>query len=81
MKNTGMVFANDVSRDRLKSLNANIQRLGVRNCIVMNLDGREFPKAIGGFDRVLLDAPCTGLGVISRDPSVKATKVIFLFDA
>ena len=47
---------------------------GVRNAVVMNADGREYPKLMGGFDRVLLDAPCSGLGVISKDPSVKAEK-------
>ena len=41
---------------------------------MLNADGREFPKLMGGFDRVLLDAPCTGLGVISKDASVKAEK-------
>lgn len=74
MKNTGMLVANDVNKDRLKSLSANVHRLGVRNCVVTNYDGREFPKMMGGFDRVLLDAPCTGLGIIARDPSVKISK-------
>lgn len=73
-KNTGMVFANDATKDRLKSLVANIHRLGVKNAVVCNYDGREFPKVIGGFDRVLLDAPCSGTGVISKDPSVKLNK-------
>ncbi|CAO3669347.1 unnamed protein product [Rhizopus stolonifer] len=73
-KNTGMVFANDATKDRLKSLTANIHRLGVKNAVVCNYDGREFPKVIGGFDRVLLDAPCSGTGVISKDPSVKLNK-------
>lgn len=75
LKNTGMVFANDFSKDRLKSLTANITRLGAKNTVVCNYDGREFPKVIGGFDRVLLDAPCSGTGVISKDPGVKVNKV------
>ncbi|KAH8550224.1 NOL1/NOP2/sun family-domain-containing protein [Umbelopsis sp. PMI_123] len=74
LKNTGMVFANDFNKDRLKSLTANIHRLGVKNAVVCNYDGREFPRVIGGFDRVLLDAPCSGTGVISKDPGVKVNK-------
>ena len=74
MANTGTLIANDASKERLRSLTANLARLGVRNAIVMNCDGRDYPSVMGGFDRVLLDAPCTGLGVISKDPSVKAGK-------
>jgi len=74
MRNTGMVFANDFKKDRLKGLTANLHRLGVTNTVVTNLDGRAFPRLLGRFDRVLLDAPCTGLGVISKDPSVKLQK-------
>ena len=51
-----------------------MQRLGVRTVIVTNYDGRQFPKVMGGFDRVLLDAPCSGTGVISRDASVKTSR-------
>lgn len=51
---------------------------GVQNAIVTCYDGREFPRVVGNFDRCLLDAPCTGLGVISRDPSVKVSKVFTL---
>ena len=74
MKNQGILFANDVKKERLKSLTANIQRLGIYNSVVTNYDGRKYPTIMTGFDRVLLDAPCTGLGVIARDPAIKGSK-------
>lgn len=74
MKNTGVVIANDPNKARAKGLIGNIHRLGARNVIVSNYDAREFPKPMGGFDRVLLDAPCSGTGVIAKDPSVKTNK-------
>lgn len=60
MKNTGCIFANDPSKQRAKGLIGNVHRLGARNVVVCNYDAREFPRVIGGFDRVLLDAPCSG---------------------
>ncbi len=74
MQNTGTVFANDSNKNRIKSLTANIHRLGCKNVVVCNYDGRQFPKVIGGFDRVLLDSPCSGTGVIHKDQSVKVNK-------
>jgi ribosomal RNA methyltransferase Nop2 len=71
MKNTGCVFANDANKDRAKGLIGNIHRLGVRNSIVCHYSALEFPRVMGGFDRVLLDAPCSGTGVIAKDASVK----------
>lgn len=74
MKNTGVVYANDVNKDRIPALIANIHRMGVRNAIVTCYDGRDLSKILPPLDRVLLDAPCTGLGIISRDPSIKMNK-------
>jgi ribosomal RNA methyltransferase Nop2 len=75
MRNTGSVLANDANKTRAKGLVGNIHRLGCKNTIVSNLDARTaFPKVLGGFDRVLLDAPCSGTGVIAKDPSVKTSK-------
>ncbi|QRW27428.1 25S rRNA (cytosine-C(5))-methyltransferase nop2 [Rhizoctonia solani] len=74
MQNTGLIFANDANKARTKSLSANVHRLGCKNVVVCSYDGREFPKVLGGFDRVLLDAPCSGTGVISKDASVKTNK-------
>ncbi|CAJ0957644.1 unnamed protein product, partial [Mesorhabditis belari] len=75
MKNTGVLFANDPNMVRCRAVIGNLHRLGVNNAIVSNLDGLEYPKVQSqGFDRVLLDAPCSGTGVIWKDQSVKTNK-------
>lgn len=72
MKNTGCIFANDLNKQRLKALRNNLYRMGVTNAVVTCRDGRKyhniFPES---FDRVILDAPSTGLGIISKDPTIK----------
>lgn len=50
--------------------------MGIRNAIITNYDGRKFPESLKNFDRILLDAPCTGLGIISRDPSIKINRTL-----
>ena len=74
MKNTGILFSNDADADRVKAVVGNLHRLGVTNCVVSKMDGRQCNRVMRGFDRVLLDAPCSGTGVIAKDPAVKTNK-------
>ena len=76
MKNQGIIVANDLKVERQKATVGNLHRLGVKNVITCCNDGKNFPKVMGNFDRVLLDAPCSGLGVISRDQSIKVQRTV-----
>lgn len=59
--NTVAVVANEKSSNRIKSLHANVNRLGCACVEVTNYDGRQMPEEMT-FDRILLDAPCSGEG-------------------
>lgn len=74
MKNTGVLCSNDANSSRIKAVVGNFHRLGIQNAIVSYEDGCKFGDIMTGFDRVLLDAPCTGTGVVAKDPSVKISK-------
>ncbi|XP_056007074.1 uncharacterized protein LOC125664392 isoform X4 [Ostrea edulis] len=74
IKNTGVIFANDANKDRAKAIVGNVHRMGITNTVICNYDGRKFPTVMHGFDRVLLDAPCSGTGVIAKDTEVKMNK-------
>lgn len=71
MKNKGLVIANDVESERLKALNINLQRCGVANAIITSMKGYWFKQ--GNFDKILLDAPCSGTGTIRK--SLKTLKL------
>ena len=66
MKNTGLLVANDYPINRLKALEVNMERCGVTNAIITRMYG----QAIKGitFDKILLDAPCSGIGTIRKSP-------------
>ncbi|WP_198555830.1 16S rRNA (cytosine(1407)-C(5))-methyltransferase RsmF [Rahnella sp. AA] len=69
MENRGGIVANEYSASRVKVLHANISRCGVSNAALTHFDGRVFGAALPEtFDAVLLDAPCSGEGVIRKDP-------------
>ncbi|PIN74799.1 tRNA methyltransferase [Candidatus Woesearchaeota archaeon CG10_big_fil_rev_8_21_14_0_10_37_12] len=68
MQNKGVLIANDVKGMRLAALGINLQRMGVHNAITTMMQGQAFARANIQFDRVLLDAPCSGTGTIRKSP-------------
>ena len=68
MHNRGAILANEYSASRVKVLHANITRCGVSNVALTHFDGRVFGAALPEqFDAILLDAPCSGEGVVRKD--------------
>ncbi len=72
MKNSGTIIANDVSIGRIAILSANLERAGATNSIITRHDGIELCKKLKKlnmkFDRILVDAPCSGEGNIRLSP-------------
>ena len=68
MDNKGTIIANDIKLDRLKILSANLERCGVMNCVSVRNDGvglcSRLAKEGWKFDKILLDAPCSGEGTL-----------------
>ncbi|CAD7927229.1 unnamed protein product [Amoebophrya sp. A25] len=82
MQNTGTLYVNEFQKQRLSSLMGNIHRLGLTNTVVMNYDGRDLKDVlpVHSLNRVLLDAPCSGAGIVARDPSIKSKRNIQEFE-
>ena len=66
MENKGILIANDYTIDRMKPLSINLQRCGVSNAIITLMEGQWFKKSGIEFDKVLVDAPCSGTGTIRK---------------
>ena len=71
MKNTGLIIANDYKGLRLHSLGINIQRSGLTNVIITLMHGKRFHGF--QFDKILVDAPCSGTGTIRK--SLKTIRI------
>ena len=72
MEGTGEVFSCDLHPHKKKLIQAGADRLGLNNIVPMVADGKVFrPEWEGKFDRVLVDAPCSGLGVIRKKPDIR----------
>jgi 16S rRNA (cytosine967-C5)-methyltransferase len=77
MENRGRIVACDIHPHKLNLIRTNAMRLGIDIIGVKLADGRELGKILPSgeqFDAVLLDAPCSGLGVIRRKPDIKWSK-------
>lgn len=74
MRNTGRLYAFDVSEKRLHNLGQRLKRSGLSNLNAQVISSETDPKLKrlnGKFDRVLVDAPCSGLGTLRRNPDLK----------
>lgn len=71
LKERGMLFANDISNSRAKALLKNLERFGIPNiCVTSEEPGRLAEVFPGFFDKILIDAPCSGEGMFRRDPDM-----------
>ncbi|NJX16248.1 RsmB/NOP family class I SAM-dependent RNA methyltransferase [Tamlana crocina] len=72
MQNKGQVIAMDIYESKLKKLKIRAKRNGVHNFDMRVIDStKPIKKLHGKADRVLIDAPCSGLGVLRRNPDAK----------
>jgi 16S rRNA (cytosine967-C5)-methyltransferase len=67
----GEVVAVEIHEGRARELEENVRLLGATNVSVVNADARALPAELTGFDRVLVDAPCSGLGVLAGRPDLR----------
>ncbi len=74
MANTGRLYALDVSEKRLKNLSPRLKRSGISNIYSIAIDSetdQRVKRLYGKIDRVLVDAPCSGMGTLRRNPDLK----------
>ena len=67
----GDVTAVELHPGRARELRANVERLGAANVTVVEADATDLPAELHDFDRALVDAPCSGLGVLARRPDLR----------
>ncbi len=67
MGNRGVLIAVEASKDRIQALIDNVHRMGVLNTAIVHMDATKFYKLGIKVDKILLDAPCSGEGVIHKD--------------
>ncbi|GAB66571.1 proliferating-cell nucleolar antigen p120, partial [Plasmodium cynomolgi strain B] len=71
-KNKGFVYANDVNKMRCKAIEANASRMGIHNLIVTSFDALKIGEKWNfQFDKIILDAPCSGTGVVNKNKGAR----------
>lgn len=76
-KNKANIIANDISKEKLPLIKENIDRLGLESIELTNFDASVFKKEYEDtFDYVLVDAPCSGLGVMGRKPEIRYNRTM-----
>lgn len=73
MEGKGILIANEIHPARAGILSGNIERMGVRNAVVLNETPKHLAECFSGcFDRILVDAPCSGEGMFRKNPEAIA---------
>ena len=68
MQHEGLLVCNEIHAARAKILSENVERMGVRNALVTNETPQRLSEVFGGyFDRILVDAPCSGEGMFRKN--------------
>ncbi|WP_201308178.1 RsmB/NOP family class I SAM-dependent RNA methyltransferase [Companilactobacillus farciminis] len=69
MASQGLLVSNEINSKRAKVLSSNIERMGITNTVVTNNSPKDFEKKFDSFfDKILVDAPCSGEGMFRKDP-------------
>ena len=77
MRNTGQIYAFDLHKNKLSLIKENLERIGITNTICDVMDATIYDENLLEFaDRVLMDVPCSGLGIIRKKPEIKWSKHI-----
>ncbi|NLB48445.1 MAG: RsmB/NOP family class I SAM-dependent RNA methyltransferase, partial [Erysipelotrichia bacterium] len=72
MRNQGAIIANDISRSRCRAILENVERLGLGNIIITNNDFALIAnRYLNYFDKIIVDAPCSGSGMFRKDERLK----------
>ncbi|MFM1514931.1 16S rRNA (cytosine(967)-C(5))-methyltransferase RsmB [Helcococcus ovis] len=77
MNDKGLIYSNDISKNKLNKIKENFDRLKFKNYKIINFDATQVIENFEEkFDYILVDAPCSGIGVIKRKPEIKLKKTM-----